>query len=94
MKNPHFILLAMIFCHIIDDYCLQQGCLSKLKQKKFWEENAPQKMYRYDYIVALIIHAFSWTFMMMLPIFLSVNFNIFWYVYYLFCQFSNTCLCR
>ena len=34
-----------------------------MKQKKWWEENASDKMYRHDYIVALIAHAFSWSFM-------------------------------
>lgn len=63
------ILLAMIFMHIVDDYYLQCiGILSKLKQKKFWEENAPQALYKYDYIVGLFMHSFSWVFMIMLPI--------------------------
>jgi hypothetical protein len=58
----------MIFCHIVDDYKLQAGILNNLKQKKFWEENAPDEMYKYDYIWALIMHSFSWAFMVMLPI--------------------------
>lgn len=61
------ILLAMIFCHLVDDYYLQ-GILASMKQKKWWENNAPNSLYKYDYICALIEHAFSWTFMMMLPI--------------------------
>ena len=61
------ILLTMIFLHIVDDYVLQ-GILAQMKQKKFWEDNAPDKMYKYDYIWALIMHAFSWTFMIMLPL--------------------------
>ena len=65
------ILLTMIFLHIIDDYKLQ-GILAQMKQKKFWEENAPEPMYKYDYIWALITHSFSWTFMIMLPL-LIVN---------------------
>lgn len=60
------ILFAMIFAHIVDDYYLQ-GILAKMKQKKWWEENAPDKMYRYDYIVALVAHAFSWSFMITVP---------------------------
>lgn len=59
-------LFIMLFLHIIDDYYLQ-GILAKLKQKSFWKENAPNKLYRYDYIMALIEHSFSWTFMIMLP---------------------------
>lgn len=60
------ILLIMIFLHIVDDYVLQ-GILAQMKQKKFWEENAPDEKYKYDYIWALIMHSFSWTFMIMLP---------------------------
>lgn len=65
--NYSFVLLLMIFCHIVDDYYLQ-GWLASAKQKKFWEENAPDHMYRFDYIWALIMHSFSWAFMIMLPI--------------------------
>ena len=61
------ILLIMIFLHIIDDYYLQ-GILAQMKQKQFWKENAPDELYKYDYICALITHSFSWTFMIMLPI--------------------------
>lgn len=62
-----FIVLLMIFCHIVDDYYLQ-GWLASAKQKKYWQENAPEKMYKYDYIWALFMHSFSWAFMIMLPV--------------------------
>lgn len=62
-----FLLFCMIFCHIIDDYYLQ-GILINLKQRTWWEQNEPEVMYRHDYIVALLMHSFSWTFMVMLPI--------------------------
>ena len=64
-----FVLFAMIFCHIVDDYYLQ-GLLGKLKQRSWWEENYPDEKYRNDYIIALLEHAFSWSFMIMLPVFL------------------------
>ena len=73
--NNTFIFLLMIFCHIVDDYYLQ-GWLASAKQKKYWEENAPDKMYKHDYIWALIMHSFSWTFMIMLPIAFFMNFNV------------------
>ena len=73
--NNTFIFLLMIFCHIVDDYYLQ-GWLASAKQKKYWEENAPDKMYRYDYIWALIMHSFSWAFMVMLPVAFFMDFNI------------------
>lgn len=66
MVNKFVILLIMIFLHIVDDYYLQ-GLLAKYKQKEWWIENAPDKLYKHDYITALITHAFSWTFMIMLP---------------------------
>ncbi len=51
----------MIFCHIFDDYVLQ-GCLANLKQKSWWEKNAPDKLYAKDYIMALFMHSYSWSF--------------------------------
>jgi hypothetical protein len=67
MEVKFFILLAMVFCHIIDDYNLQ-GWLASAKQKVYWEQNAPDPMYKRDYIMALIMHSISWSFMMMLPV--------------------------
>lgn len=65
----------MIFFHIVDDYYLQ-GVLAKMKQRKWWEQNAPQKMYRFDYIWALLMHSFSWSFMIMLPTAILVGFAV------------------
>lgn len=73
--NTLFLVLSMIFCHIVDDYYLQ-GWLASAKQKKYWKDNAPDKMYQYDYIWALIMHAFSWSFMVMLPIAFSLSFDV------------------
>ena len=63
------LILAMLFCHIVDDYYLQ-GWLASAKQKKWWEQNAPNPLYKNDYIMALVEHAFSWTFMIHVPIIL------------------------
>lgn len=73
--NSEFTLLFMIFLHIVDDYYLQ-GWLASAKQKKYWRENAPEKLYKYDYICALFMHSFSWAFMIMLPIAINLNFEI------------------
>lgn len=59
------LLLVMIFMHIVDDYYLQ-GWLASAKQKNYWEKNAPDDMYKHDYIMALFMHSFSWTFMIMI----------------------------
>lgn len=62
-----FILISMLFCHIIDDFCLQ-GILASMKQKSWWGKNYPNEKYKNDYKVALLMHSASWSFMTMLPI--------------------------
>ena len=74
MKNE-FTLFLMIFAHIFDDY-YKQGILASMKQKAWWKENAPDAMYRFDYIAALIAHSFSWSFMIMLPVALVYHSSI------------------
>lgn len=61
--NKFTIFIAMLWCHVIDDYFLQ-GCLAKLKQRSWWMseiKHLDKTMYRNDYIAALLAHAFSWT---------------------------------
>jgi hypothetical protein len=38
-----------------------------MKQKKFWEDNYPNPLYKNDYKVALFTHAFSWTCFIHIP---------------------------
>ena len=57
----------MIFCHILDDFCFQ-GWLASAKQKEWWEKNAPEPLYRFDYICALIMHSASWSFVITVPL--------------------------
>lgn len=75
-----FIFLSMMFLHIIDDFVLQSQCLSNLKQKQWWKHNISitddYEMYKNDYLMALFMHAFSWTFMILLPIAIYNKFNI------------------
>lgn len=73
--NNTFVVLLMVFFHIVDDYYLQ-GILASMKQKQWWKENAPESLYKYDYIWALFMHSFSWAFMIMLPIAFKMNFII------------------
>ena len=78
--NIGVVLILMIFCHIVDDYYLQ-GILAKMKQQKFWEGSG--KKYRNDYIMALFMHAFSWAFMIMLPVLIAFSLNPplwFWFI--------------
>lgn len=68
--NDLIILITMLFCHIVDDYYLQ-GWLASAKQKDWWNKNAPNPLYKKDYIMALFMHSFSWAFMIMLPILIA-----------------------
>lgn len=65
MGTKFLIFIAMVFCHIVDDYYLQ-GWLASAKQKSWWKQNSPDELYKHDYIAALFMHSFSWTFMVML----------------------------
>ena len=69
-----FTLFCMIAMHIIADYCLQ-GILADMKQKSWWKENAPDKLYNHDWIMALIIHSFVWSFCIMLPIYVAYGYT-------------------
>ena len=79
------LILCMVFFHIVDDYYLQ-GLLANLKQKSWWENHAPDDMYKHDYLMALLMHAMSWSFMIMLPLLVyfyfepSATFIILWVV--------------
>lgn len=68
-----YTLLTMIFLHIVDDFYLQ-GILANLKQKKWWSDNcADVSLYKNDYLAALLIHSFSWAFLIQLPFFKSAD---------------------
>ena len=76
------LLVFMLFAHIVDDYYLQ-GWLASAKQKKWWEKNAPDKLYSSDYLMALFCHALSWSIMTFSPILIyslcnQINLNLFY----------------
>ena len=85
MEVKLFWLLCMIWLHIFDDYVLQ-GLLGTMKQKKWWEDNYPQDLYKNDYKIALFTHAFSWTFSIMIIPFIigMLNENVTWLYYIIF----------
>ena len=67
---PFFLIVCMLFLHVVDDYYLQ-GILASMKQRDWWLKNTPedkQCLYCKDYLMALGMHSFSWTFMIMLPL--------------------------
>lgn len=70
-----FVVLLMIFSHILDDYTLQ-GILASMKQRSWWDVNSSDRKYRYDYVAALIMHSMSWSFMIMLPIAVYFKWNV------------------
>lgn len=71
------ILLAMLFCHILDDFKLQNPVLRDLKQRSWWEGQPGMKpKYRNDYKIALALHGMSWAFMVMLPIMVWKQFDV------------------
>ena len=79
------ILICMIFCHIVDDYYLQ-GWLASAKQRQWWKDNAPEKLYEHDYKMALFMHSFSWAFMSMIipTIYSLITKSENWYIFLLF----------
>lgn len=79
-----FILLIMIFVHILDDFHFQ-GILANLKQKSYWKKQIQElsdnaeniycltELYKKDWLISLIIHAFQWTFIVMLVLVIYNN---------------------
>lgn len=61
------MVISMVFLHIVDDFYLQ-GILAAMKQKRWWIENYPDKKYKNDYIIALLMHGMSWSTMVHIPI--------------------------
>lgn len=65
------IFLAMIFAHIYADFKFQGDFMATYKQKKRWLSyinDREGKKYKYDYIVVLLVHSFSWAFITYLPL--------------------------
>lgn len=60
-------LFVMIFLHIFNDYNMQ-GILAQMKQHNWWlKHSAFAEKYTNDYKMALVEHAFSWSFTITLP---------------------------
>lgn len=79
----------MLYMHIIDDYKIQ-GILASMKQKEWWKKNAPDEMYKNDYLMALYEHAFCWTVSINIPILVysllcNVHINRVQYILTFFC---------
>ena len=77
------ILLSMIFAHIFADYVFQNNFIGGFKQKKNWLpyiNDKEGKKYKYDYIVVLLVHGFSWAFITYLPL---LYYGCYWYYIFL-----------
>lgn len=91
--NKVLLFFIMVWLHIVDDYYLQ-SILAQMKQKKWWTDHKEYKpLYKYDYIVALITHAFSWSFTVHIPfmVLYFMNGNINQYVL-IFSIIIHTCI--
>jgi len=65
------VFISMIFMHIVDDYYLQ-GCLANMKQKSWWKPYIDKdSKYSHDYLMALFMHGYSWSFMIHIPIIIT-----------------------
>ena len=65
-------ILLMGLAHILCDFWLQPICLSQLKCKSWWVEECKKngvdyEKYKGDYISGLLMHAFSWSIMVLVP---------------------------
>lgn len=75
MRND-VVLALMFFLHIIDDFCIQ-GIMASMKQKSWWQKDpvGSKPLYKYDYIAALLAHAFCWSFTTMIPVLIWGKWN-------------------
>lgn len=71
------VFLLMIFCHLIDDFVLQDK-FTYLKQKSWWvkvcrEDGLPFEKYKNDYKMALFEHALEWSIAIMIPVMIFIS---------------------
>ncbi len=69
-----FVYFSMLFLGYVVDF--NQGILSSLKQKSWWDKNYPDPKYKDDWAIALLIHSFMWSFVIMLPCLYIDNFQM------------------
>lgn len=87
MPEEYWLLVMMIVLHIFADFHLQ-GILADMKQKSWWEEqeykiikkkkdygDGIEWIYYMDYIPALWLHAFEWSFIICIPLLWFIGFD-------------------
>mgnify|MGYP004653094531 CR=1 FL=1 len=68
MVSAFLLLVAMIWCHLDNDF-RKQGILASMKQKSWWEQqDGYNDMYKHDYIAALWTHAIWWGIELHIPV--------------------------
>lgn len=68
MLTKLVLFVVMLEAHIIVDFHMQ-GLLAKLKQVSEWLKHPEYgEMYKNDWAIAMWLHAFEWTFVIMLPL--------------------------
>ena len=71
--NRAFMLLLMLWLHVLADFHLQD-ILARMKQRSWWlSQEGYGDRYRNDWAIAMWIHAFEWTFVVMLPLMYRLN---------------------
>lgn len=75
MNKALFLLISMLWCHIIGDWILQPDIMKNGKCKSWWEENYPDKLYQDDYMMVLFIHSFLWSITTHIPFILLYLLN-------------------
>lgn len=77
------IIVITLVLHFISDFNLQIGAkLHEMKQKSWWEKQLDKdssldpRLYRYDWICALLIHSFVWSAITFAPILSTVESGI------------------
>lgn len=70
MKINIFLMVWLIIVAIHVLYDFNQGeHVATMKQKDWWKEHYPAKLYRHDYIIVLILHGLLWSVLVTIPIF-------------------------
>ena len=77
--------IAALVIHVLDDFGLQHFThLNELKQKAWWTEQLKKypaldaRLYKHDYIVCLMLHAFKWTCLTMVPMLIAFGLPSAW----------------
>lgn len=73
--SKQFVLTLMVFCHIMNDYCLQTLLIS-LKQRLQWTKGEFSGSYKNGYASTLLTRGFSWAFIIMFPVVVFYRFNM------------------